>query len=244
MTRTALSAALLALSLAGPACFAGESLGGITAPSLLAPECKAIPYEPVPAYLHANGVRLGTLKLDHPELAKADADSCDVRPRVMLHMRGAPAPIPVELTEVGYEDYALSVYNVRDIPVGRWVRGRAGSQYFWVPVSAGSKLLTFAEDLVQGVRSFDEVCAAPGQCMLAPDSFLRDADSAGKQREDSCYGSAYDLIEKARGPDGRLYYRLELPKEGSPPPRLPASLWVPAQNGEGKWTGFFFPRGC
>jgi hypothetical protein len=244
MTRTALSAALLVLALAEPACFAGEPLGGVTAPTLLAPECKAIPYVPVPVYLHANGVRLGTLKLDRPELAKADADSCDARPRVMLHMRGAPAPVPVELTEVGYEDYALTAYTVLDIPAGRWVRGRAGSQHFWVPVSAGSKLLTFAEDLVQGVSRFDEVCAAPGQCMQAPDSFLREAETVGKQRQDSCYGSAYDLVETARGADGRLYYRLELPKEGGQAPRLPASLWVPAQSADGKWTGFFYPRGC
>jgi len=236
--------AISLLALANSFSHAGEPVGGLTSPTLLAPECLAIPYAPVPVFRHANGVRLGTLKLEAPELAKVDTAACDARPRVMLHMRGAPAPIPVELTEVGYEDFALAVFSVRDLSVGRWVRGKAGGQYFWMPISASAKLLTFEEDLVQGVHQFDEVCVVPGQCMQAPAHVIQKIVAAGRVRDDTCYGNAYDLVDKVRGKDGRLYYYLQLPEGAAQDSAIPPNLWVPARTAAGAWTGFFYPRGC
>lgn len=220
-------------------------LGGATVSSLMTAECQSINYEPVPVYQNINGKRLGTLKLDKPELARIDQSSCESRPSVFLHLKSKAAPIPADTLEVSYGESALVVVRSQVVDGTRWVRGKAGTQYYWMPVTPAVKYQSLDEDLVQGVEVFEEVCTQPGECMTAPASFRTKVEEAGNLREDTCYNNAYELMDKKRGADGRLYYHLEL--AGSlqgQALKLPTHVWVPAWTKTKRWTGFFFARGC
>jgi len=221
------------------------ALGGATVSSLMTPECQAIKYEPVPVYQNINGKRLGTLKLDKPKLAATDQSSCEERPSVVLHLKSKVAPIPADVLEVGYGESALAVFKSRVVEGTLWVRGKAGSHRYWMPITPAAKYQSFDEDLVQGVEVFEEVCTQPGECMAAPASFRTKVEEVGKLREDTCYNNAYELLAKQRGTDGRLYYQLELAESlRTQELKLPAQVWVPAWTKSKRWTGFFYSRGC
>lgn len=245
--------ALQGLCILSAAATEPQILGGLSLPTLYAPECQAVPYEAITAYQAPGGLRLGKLVLDHPEYARESRSSCSFRPRVHLQPEGLNNLLPVVSIAVGYETPAMAVLETRRIGSVSWYRGQAENSSFWVrdePEPSATLYRSYERHLVFGVALVSERCDEHGRCQPTTQSLQELAAQAGAERQDSCYGNAYDFVDSAEPlvtlPQGRKAYKVRLApalavKYGG---KLPAELLVPTYDYHGQWTGFFFSRGC
>lgn len=220
--------------------------------TLFSPECMAIPYEPVPVYDEAGGVRIGYLMLDKPELAKETQASCTYRPKVFFQADGQTTRWPVMIGEVSYEEPALAIFKRRELNGEAWYQGSLERTKFWVNsnTAPGARYSDYAKDLVQGVIRIAETCDQLGRCQPTTQAFQKLADRAGAERQETCYGNAYEFVGATPTivtlENGRKAYRVTLATElvGMYGDRLPKTLTVPVVDYSGKWSGFFYARGC
>lgn len=229
-------------------------LGGLSLPTLYAPACRAVPYAAVTIYQSPGGLRIGKLVLDHPEYARETRASCSFMPRVMLQPEGLNNQLAVESIEVGYETPAMAVYETRRNGDRTWYRGQAENGSFWVPSNGEpypTRYRSYERHLAMGVVLLSERCDELGRCQPTPPALQELAEQAGAERRDSCYGNAYEFsgaVEEALVslPQGRRAYRVRLASELAVKytGKLPAELLVPTYDYRGRWTGFFFSRGC
>lgn len=221
-------------------------VGGLRAPSLFAPECMAIPYSAVEVYDSPEGLRIGHLVLDHPEYARKNQGTCSFRPVAHFRPEGRSNLMEVQLIEVGYEEAALAVFKLQPLSTRLWVQGRTQLGQFWVPVEQGRQYLSLERDLKQGLASLSESCDEMGRCTPVNSTLQKLARRAGEERQDSCYGNAYEIEGIVTLPGGRAAYKVRLAESLEPKyeGKLPATALVPTYDFQGKWTGFFFARGC
>lgn len=221
-------------------------LGGLRAPTLFAPECLAIAYEPVEVFDSPEGLRIGHLVLDHPEYARKTQSSCSFRPVAHFRPEGRANMLPVHLMDVGYEEPALAVFKAQPLSSRLWVQGRTQLGHFWVPVDQGRQYLSLERDLKQGLGSFTETCDELGRCTPVAARVEQLALQAGEERQDTCYGNAYEVEAIVTLPGGRAAYQVRLATTLEPKyeGKLPGTAFVPTYDFRGKWTGFFYSRGC
>ncbi len=244
---------LLGLAVLAGACAQAQTpprtpaeLGGLRLPTHFAPECMAIPYEPLPVYDAPGGLRIGLLVLDHPEYARRTTRVCSFRPQPFFEVENNKRRVPVSVLEVGYEEAALSVYEVRTHQGVLWARGRTEQSNFWLPVSNGAQYVSYERDLAQGLERFTEQCQPDTGCRPVSRELEALVRQAGEERRDGCYGNAYDIEAVVDLPGGRRGYRVRLAESLVPKyqGRLPEETVVPTYDYRGRWTGFFFSRGC
>ncbi len=236
----------LGLGFAAPSRAEDMPLGGLRVPTLFAAECMAIPFEPADVFDAPGGLRIGQLVLDHPEYARKTTSTCSFRPVAYLRAEGRGSLVDIRRMEVGYEEPSLAVFKVSQHMGVFWVQGRTPTGSFWVPVTSGRQYLSLERDLVQGLALLSESCDNEGRCQPLPESTVKLAQKAGEQRQDTCYGNAYDIVTSVTLPDGRRAYEVQLaealePKYGK---SLPLKALVPTRDYRGRWTGFFYSRGC
>ncbi len=213
---------------------------------MFAPECLAIPYEPVEVFDSPSGLRIGHLVLDHPEYARKSVADCVFRPTARLRPEGTHNQLPVYLQHLGPQEPSLAVFKVEDVNGQLWVQGRTQLGQFWLSVNGGRQFLSLERDLKQGLAALTETCDEVGRCLPTSVSTQRLAEAAGLERQDSCFANAYDIEAITRLPDGRLAYEVHLAPQLSAKyaDKLPATARVPTRDYRGRWTGFFDPAGC
>lgn len=239
---------LLASLLCGFSAYAKEpeQIGALRIPSLFSPACEAIVYQPVAVFDAPGGISLGRLVLDHPEYAIEPQSSCSFRPRVFFQPTGQKSLLEAKTMEVGYEEPALLVLEVREYRGALWVQGALQSSRFWLPAPRASQLMTLEKELVHGLGGLPETCTSAGLCTPVSVTLQRLAQLAGEERADSCHGNAYDVTGFRVLPSGRKVYEVQLAQSLAVKyaGKLPKNTLVPVRDLSDRWTGIFSSRGC
>ena len=227
-----------------------DEVGLLELPTLLGVPCMRIPYEPVAVYAEPAGLRIGQLVLDHPEWVsktlKVSPEKCTARATLQLQGEGLGALEPAKVLDATATTQALAVYETRSYRNQLWVQGRTRGVRFWLPVTPALEYKDLVVQLVQGVALFSETCDPLGRCQPAPDDIRRQVDKAAQERIGECVPYAYEVEQMVTLPGGRKAYQVRLSEELTPKhgTRLPKEALVPTYDYQGRWTGFFNPKGC
>ena len=224
-----------------------DELGVLLVQGLTQPNCKKISYMPEQIYNSPAGVRIGAIILDKPQLANKDLDTCTNRPQIQALIEGAFVGEDIKVIEPSAGFYVIPYYDYQVIDSQRWVSIRHKKTYnkYWIKLSESVLVKSYSQDLVQGLDALSEICEdVDKNCKPVSFSVQRDSVKAGNQRQ-TCYLNAYDIVEKIKSPEGKLYYRAVLaPELVEAWKSLPAIVTVPAYNSRDQWTGFYYFKGC
>lgn len=218
-------------------------------PSLLAPACAPVPYEPLPVYDFPGGVRSGQLVLDRPEWAQPSPrepnEPCLQSPQLQVQLEGQNSLVPAPVLKVRDEP-TLVVQEVQSGPQGIWLKFESNKRRFWLPLARGVMFKSLERDLVQGLGMFNEVCDTLGECRPTSTAQRRLADDAALTRSPNCPLPAYLVEGVATLPTGRRAYQVRLAPELWPQfaHQLPVQALVPVRGFDGQWSGMFNPQPC
>lgn len=247
LAATATCATLLT---AAPAWASADVPAGLAyLPSLLAPACAPVPYEPLPVYDFPGGVRSGQLVLDKPEWAKPAPrepnEPCLQAPQLHVQLEGQKSLVPAPVLKVRDEP-TLVVQEVQTGPEGVWLKFESNKKRFWLPLARGVLFKSLERDLVQGLGLLNEVCDSLGECRPTSPAQRRLADDAALTRSPNCPLPAYLVEGITQLPTGRRVYQVRLAPELWPQfaHQLPVQALVPVRGFDGQWSGMFNPQPC
>lgn len=253
MVRTrflAAAATCAALLTAAPVWASADVPAGLAyLPSLLAPACAPVPYEPLPVYDFPGGVRSGQLVLDKPEWAKPARrepnEPCLQAPQLHVQLEGQKSLVPAPVLKVRDEP-TLVVQEVQTGPEGVWLKFESNKKRFWLPLARGVLFKSLERDLVQGLGLLNEVCDSLGECRPTTPAQRRLADDAALTRSPNCPLPAYLVEGVTQLPTGRRVYQVRMAPELWPQfaHQLPVQALVPVRGFDGQWSGMFNPQPC